>query len=90
MDASEIGAGAALTQFSDNLEKILIYASHKWSVTDARKSATDRESLAILWAVDKFASYVRADPFTLITDCSALTWLFKSQALCAKNTTDGR
>ena len=72
-DASEIGAGAVLTQFSNHLEKILIYASHKWFVTDAKKSATDRECLAILWAVDKFASYVRANPFTLITDCSALT-----------------
>ena len=38
----------------------------------------------MLWAVDKFASYLQARPFTLITDCAALTWLFKSQALSAK------
>ena len=38
----------------------------------------------MLWAVDKFASYLQARPFTLITDCSALIWLFKSQALSAK------
>lgn len=82
-DASEIGAGAFLTQFCDRFKNIQIYA-HKWSVTDANKSTTDRECLAILWAVDKFASYVRATPFTHTTNWSALTWLFKSQALCAK------
>ena len=34
--------------------------------------------------MDKFASYVLANPFTLIMDCLALTWLFKSQALWAR------
>ena len=38
-DASEIGAGAVLTQFSDHLKNILIYASHQWSVTDAKQSS---------------------------------------------------
>ena len=38
----------------------------------------------MLWAVDKFPSYLQARPFTLITDCSALTWVFKSQTLSAK------
>ena len=35
-DAGEIEAGAVLTQFSDHLEKITIYASHKRSVIDAK------------------------------------------------------
>ena len=34
--------------------------------------------------MDKFASYVRAYPFTLVTDCSTFTWFFKCQALRAK------
>ena len=38
----------------------------------------------MLWAVDKFVSHLQARPFTLITDCSVLIWLFKSQALSAK------
>ena len=83
-DASETGAGAVLTQVQDMVEKTLAYASHRWSKTDEKKSPTDRECLAVLWAVDKFASYLQARPFTLITDCAALTWLFKSQALSAK------
>ena len=66
------------------VEKSVAYASHRWSKTNEKKSPTYRECLAVLWAVDKFASYLQARPFTLITDCSALTWLFKSQALSAK------
>ena len=38
MDASEIGAGVVLKQFSDHLREILIYASHKWFVIDAKIS----------------------------------------------------
>ena len=83
-DASETGAGAVLTHIHEMVEKTLAYASHRWSKTDETKSLTDRECLAVLCAVDKFASYLQARPFTFITDCSALTWLFKSQALAAK------
>ena len=83
-DASETGAGAVLTQIQKIVEKTLACASHRWTKTNEKKSPTDRECLAVLWAVDKFASYIQARPFTLITDCSALTWLFKSQALSAK------
>ena len=67
-----------------NGRETLAYASHRWSKTDEKKSPTDREYLAVLWAVAKFASYLQARSFTLIVDCSALTWLFKNQALSAK------
>ena len=77
-DASETGAGAVLAQVQEMVEKTLAYASHRWSKTDEKQSPTDRECLAMLWAIDKFVSYLQARPFTLITDCSALTWLFKS------------
>ena len=83
-DASETGAGAVLTQVQEMVEKPPAYASHRWSKTDEKKSPTGRECLAVLWAVDKFAAYLQARPFTLITDCVALTWLFKSHALSAK------
>ena len=83
-DASKTRARAVLTQVLKMVEKTLAHASHRWSKTDENKSPTNRECLAVFWAVDKFASYLQARPFTLITDCSALTWLFKSQVLSAK------
>ena len=83
-DASEIGAGAILTEFNGNIEKVFAYASNRWSVSEETMSATDRECLAILWVLDQFASYVRAKPFTVITDCAVLIWLLESQVLSAK------
>ena len=83
-DASETGAGAVLTQVQEMVEKTLAYASHRKSKTGEKKSMTDREYLAVLQVIDKFASYLQARPLTLISDCSALAWLFKSQALSVK------
>ena len=47
-DASEIGAGAVLTQIQEMVGKTLAYASHRWSKTDKKKAPTDRECLAVL------------------------------------------
>ena len=41
-------------------------------------------SMAVVWAVGQFSSYLWARPFTLVTDCPALTWLFRSQDLSPK------
>jgi len=83
-DASEIGAGAVLTQCIEGVEKVIAYGSKRWSRGDSKRSATDRECMAVMWAVNKFQPYFWGRPFTLITDCSALTWLFKSQSLTPK------
>lgn len=40
--------------------------------------------MAVLWAVDHFRPYVWGRRFTLISDCSTLTWLFKSRDLSFK------
>ena len=83
-DASATGAGAALTQEHEGVERVIAYASHRWSVTDARRWATERECMAVLWAVAHFRPYLAGKPFTLVTDCSALTWLFRSRDLDPK------
>ena len=75
-DASAAGAGAALTQEHEGVERGIAYASYRWSATDARRGATDRECMAVLWAVAHFRPYLVGRSFALVTDCSALTWLF--------------
>ena len=40
--------------------------------------------MAVMWAVNKFQSYLWGRPFKLITDCSASTGFFKSQSLTPK------
>jgi len=82
-DASEIGAGAVLFQRGDRPDerRIIAYASKKFSDTQTRYAAVERECLAIIWATDKFRPYLEARRFDLYTDNSALTWLHR-----AKNT----
>ncbi|CAN0599294.1 unnamed protein product, partial [Laminaria digitata] len=57
-DASAAGAGAALTQEHEGAERVLAYASHRWSATDARRGATERECMAVLWAAAHFRPYL--------------------------------
>ena len=80
-DASEMGAGEVLTQCIEGVEKVIAYGSKRWSRGDSKRSATDRECIAVMWALSKFQPYLWGRPFTLITDCSALIWLFKGQSL---------
>ena len=40
--------------------------------------------MAVLWAIKHFGQYVARRRFTLVTDCSALTWLFRSRNLDPK------
>ena len=40
--------------------------------------------MAVLWAVAHFRPYLAGRSFALVTDCSALTWLFRSRDLDPK------
>ena len=72
-DAVKIGIGAVLTQCIEEVEKLIAYISKRWSRGDSKRSATHRKCMAVMWAINKFQSYHRGRPFSLITDCSALT-----------------
>ena len=56
-DASADGAGAALIQDYEGAERVVAYASHRWSRTNARRGATERECMAVLWAVVHFRPF---------------------------------
>jgi hypothetical protein len=76
-DASTVGLGAVLSQLDAEQHKHpIIFLSR--SLTDAEKNyaATELECLAIVWAVRKLHPYLDGSDFTLITDHSALQWLF--------------
>ena len=79
-DASAAGAGEALTQEHEGVERVIAYASHRWSVTDAMRGATERECMVVLWAVVHFRPYLAGRSFALVTDYSVLTWVFRSRA----------
>lgn len=84
-DASGFGIGAVLTQTVDGEEKVVSFASR--TLTDAEKgwTVTERECLAVIWAIRKFRCYLEGYSFTVVTDHSSLQWLRN-----LKETTGGR
>lgn len=83
-DASDLSAGAALTQDVRGAERVIGYYSHRWSKAGTKRSATERGVTAVLWAIEQHRQYLWGRKFLLVTDCFALTWLFKIQTLSEK------
>ncbi len=81
-DASGQALGAVLQQEgNDKKENVIAYASKSLTKAEQNYSATELESYAVVWAVEKFRHYVLGGKgFTIITDHYALKWL-KSQEL---------
>lgn len=74
-DASSYGAGAVLTQDKDGTPKPIAYASCVFNKSQQNYSTTQREGLAVVWAVAHFRPYIHGSPTIVVTDHSALTWI---------------
>lgn len=74
-DASNVGVGAVLLQGEGNDEQVIAFMSKKLLATEMKYSATERECLAVLMAIEHFRPYIDGVQFTVITDHSSLTWL---------------
>lgn len=74
-DASDIGLGAVLTQFQVERQVVVAYYSKLFNPQQRRYSATEREALAIVKAVQTWRSYLAGRPFTVLTDHAALRYL---------------
>ena len=75
-DASDIALGAVLMQRDEDGQlHPIAYASK--TLNDAQKNytVTDRECLAIVWALEHFNTYCEGHKYTVVTDHAALSFL---------------
>ena len=75
-DASDLGLGAVLMQDDDDghLHPIA-FASKLLNPAQRNYTVTDRECLAMVWALEHFNTYVEGHKYTIVTDHAALTYL---------------
>ena len=80
-DASLLGSGYVLSQNQyDNVtggltERVIAYGSRNFTEVQQRYTVTERELLAVVFAVNKLHQYLTCKKFTIITDHSSLQWL---------------
>ncbi|CAC5394863.1 unnamed protein product [Mytilus coruscus] len=74
VDASPVGLAGLLTQYG----KIIAYASRSLTDVETRYSQTEKEALAIVWAIEHFHLYSFGQSFTLVSDHQPLETIFNS------------
>lgn len=79
-DASAYAIGACLLQGEGQEERPVEYASRLLTKAESNYSTTEREALAVVYAVKKFRGYVDGCPIRIATDHQPLRWLMSLKA----------
>lgn len=76
-DASDFGLGAILVQYDPDgkRENLIEVLSRPLRGAELHYTTTEKECLAVVWAVGKLRCYLEAMPFKVVTDHQALQWL---------------
>ncbi|KAM1011482.1 hypothetical protein ACFX13_047585 [Malus domestica] len=75
-DASDYALGAVLGQRKNKLPHVIYYASRTLNDAQLNYSTTEKELLAVVFALDKFRSYLIGTKVIVFTDHAALKYLF--------------
>jgi hypothetical protein len=74
-DASDFAVGAVLGQRVDNKLNVIHYASKTLDVAQKNYATTEKEFLAVVFACDKFRSYIVNSKVTIHTNRAAIRYL---------------
>ncbi|CAN6679116.1 unnamed protein product [Malus baccata var. baccata] len=78
-DASDYAIGAVLGQRRDKLLHVIYYASRTLNDAQLNYGTTEKELLAVVFALDKFRSYLIGSKVIVYTDHSALKYLLSKK-----------
>ena len=85
VDASSIALGIILAQPGDGgIDHPIAFASRKLSSTERNYTTTEREGLAMVYALHKFRHYLLGSHFKMFTDHSTLKYLVNKPVLGGK------
>jgi hypothetical protein len=74
-DASDYAIGAVLGQTKDKKHHVIAYASKTLNGAQLNYATTEKELLAVVFAIDKFRSYLVGAKVIVFTDHAALKYL---------------
>ncbi|CAB3244910.1 unnamed protein product [Arctia plantaginis] len=75
-DASPVGLGAVLIQYDNNEPRIIAFGNKSLSDVEKRYCQTEKEALALVWAIEHFHIYLYGKKFELVTDHKPLEVIF--------------
>ena len=78
-DASDYAIGAVLGQREDKKALVIYYASKTLDSAQANYTTTEKEFLAIVFALEKFRSYIVGSPINIFTYHAALKYMLSKQ-----------
>ena len=85
VDASSIALGIILAQPGEGgIDHPIAFASKKLSSAEKNYTTTEREGLAMVYALQKFKHYLLGSHFKMFTDNSALKYLVNKPVLGGK------
>ena len=78
-DASDFAIGVVLGQRDDGKPHVIYYASKTLNEEQRNYTTTEKELLAVVFALDKFRAYLVGSFIVVFTDHSALKYLLTNK-----------
>lgn len=86
-DSSDVGIGAQLFQIDNNGDhRVISFSSRSLNTQERRYFTTEKEGLAVIYALQKFRTFLIGEKFTIWTDHKSLSFIKKCRLLNSRMT----